>query len=537
VKKQFLVNIRSLLYKNKPLVIRSGVFIYILFVYFMLDGFYAVDRFNNIGLNVQGNYGVGEYVRQGAFIFENLVAVFVIFLCVYSRSRFAIPFLLVLWLVTVVDLSYFYIQNKPIGISDIAVLNAAIGNLFDSIEQFGSDIWHATAMSATLFLPALIFTLFNRTNRVTLWLAAIGTAILLLLYFLILIVRGEPALIGFPKGYSYGFGSSAIELNKIVHQFNGAPSLPVTAYSNHFKQKKIIVVIDESVEWRMFQEVFQSNISGIIDYGKAWSGANCSAASNYIIRKATWQRDTDLRIRPIAGLFELAKTAGYKTVYIDNQNVLSAPTVRNYFDDRELADIQEVVLSDLPPYARDRHALSYLKEAIDRPEKMFILINKVGAHFPYANYISPSNRSGDPKANYYAALREQADGFINELSKFVSSETIVFYTSDHGQNLNGSASQCSSGTNIDPSEYSVPFIILTGNNDLKHALESRRKALFGRLTHLEWSESIRNQLGYQVHFVGSVFKEPHLIKSSYCGIYGSPITVFGIGPRCVPLEQ
>lgn len=502
-----------------------------------MDEFYAVDRFNSIGINVQGNFGIGEYVRQGVFIFEYLIAAFVIFICVYSRTILAIPFLLVLWIATTIDLSFFYIQNKPISISDIAVLNAAIGNLFDSIKQFSSNIWRATAISAMLFLPLLFFVFLNRSKRISPWFAAIGTTILLLLYFLTLIVRGEPALIGFPKGYSYGFGSIAIELNKVVYRFSSDQSFIVTPYSAKFKQGKIIVVIDESVEWQKFQEVFRSNISSIVDYGKAWSGANCSAASNYIIRKATWRRVTDPKIKPVAGLFGLAKSAGYKTIYIDNQNVLSDPTIRNYFDDRELADIQEVVHSDRPPYERDKYTLNYLKEAIDKPKKMFILISKVGAHFPYANSISPSHRLEEAKANYYAALREQADGFINELAKFISSETIVFYTSDHGQNLNGRASQCSTGTNINPSEYSVPFIIMTGNNDLKIDLENRKQALFGKLTHLEWSESIRNQLGYQVQNVGSIFKEPDLVKSPYCGIYGSPITIFGISPSCVPLAQ
>ena len=533
------MNLLFLLYKTRPFLIRSGVFIYILLVYFIMDGFYALDRFNLIGFgfNGQGNFGIGEHVRQGVFIFEYLIAVSVIFLCVYSRKILAIPFLLVLWIVTTIDLSFFYIHNKPISILDIVVLNAAIGNLFDCIEQFGSYIWRATNMSAMLFLPLLFFAFLNQSKRISAWFATIGITILLLLYFLTLIVRGEHALIGFPKGYSYGFGSIAIELNKVVCRFSGDQSLPVTLYSANFKQKKIIVVIDESVEWQKFQEVFQSNISGIVDYGKAWSGANCSSASNYIIRKATWYRVTDPKIKPVTGLFELAKSAGYKTVYIDNQNVLYDPTVRNYFDDRELADIQEIVHSNRPLYERDKYTLNYLKEAIDKPEKMFILINKVGAHFPYANSISPSNRSEEPKANYYAALREQSKDFINELAKLVSSETIVFYTSDHGQNLNSRVPQCSTGTNIDPSEYSVPFIILTGNNDLKSDLENRKQILFGKLTHLEWSESIRNQLGYQVKNVGSIFKEPDFVKSPYCGIYGSPITVFGTRSRCVPLAQ
>jgi hypothetical protein len=157
------VNIHFLLYKTRPFLIRSGVFIYILLVYFIMDGFYAVDRFNRIGFvgfNGQGNFGIGEYLRQGVFIFEYLIAVFVIFLCACSRTMFAIPFLLVLWIFTTIDLSYFYIHNKPISIFDIAVLNAALGNIFDSIEQFCSNIWRATTMSAMLFLP-LLFLLFS----------------------------------------------------------------------------------------------------------------------------------------------------------------------------------------------------------------------------------------------------------------------------------------------------------------------------------------------------------------------------------------
>jgi len=512
-----------------------GFYLYLILAFLIQDNFYAVDRFNRIGLNVQGNYGLGEYLRQAVFIFEYLLAVLIICLSAYSKKIFAIPFLILLWILSVIELSFFQIQSKPISFSDVAILNAAIGNIFDATQQFGSAIGHATLMSMILFLPALTFVFVQRSIKTTPCFSVIGSAILLLLYFATLLSRGEPALIGFPKGYSYGFGSLAIELNSITKIFGDEKSLPITTYPTVLQQKKIIVVIDESVEWQRFQDVFQHPANNVVDYGKAWSGANCSAASNYILRKASWYRDISSSIKPVTSLFELAKASGYKTVYIDNQDVLSDPTVRNYFDQKELASIQEIIHSDKPLYARDNQSLLYLKEILTKPEKVFVVINKVGAHFPYQNSISPEIRSEDTKANYYAALRVQSSDFINELAVSLSPDSIVFYTSDHGQNLNGRASQCSSGESIDESEYSIPFIVLVGNPSIKLELENRKPALFGKLTHLEWSESIRNQLGYQVQNVGSIFKQSELVKSPYCGIYGSPISVFGIAPKCFPL--
>lgn len=262
-------------------------YLYLLWAFLIQDNYYALERFKGIGENVQGNFGLSEYLRQGVFIFEYLMAVSIICLSAYSKKIFAIPFLALLWLLSIIESSFFIIQGKPISFSDIVILNAAFGNIFDATQQFGPAIRRAILMSIILFVPALTFTSLQRRIKVSSWYSVTGATILLLLYLAALISRGEPSLVGFPKGYSYGFGSLAIALNSITRIFSDEKALSITAFPIRLQQNKIIVVIDESIEWRLFQDVYQHPASNAIDYGKAWSGANCSAASNYILRKAT----------------------------------------------------------------------------------------------------------------------------------------------------------------------------------------------------------------------------------------------------------
>lgn len=104
--------------------------------------------------------------------------------------------------------------------------------------------------------------------------------------------------------------------------------------------------------------------------------------------------------------------------------------------------------------------------------------------------------------------------YIKKLHQIIGKNSVVFYTSDHGQELNARATHCKTGANISDKEYTVLFIIMTKNSALIQLIVENPNT--NAFTHLEFSESIRNILGEEIPNANSVFKWKEPI-ASYCG--------------------
>ncbi|WP_143277419.1 sulfatase-like hydrolase/transferase [Bordetella genomosp. 9] len=502
--------------------------------YLALDGFFAIQRFHTIGLNVQGHFGLAEYLRQGVFILEYLVAILALYAATRVRPAAGLLLLLLLWLLVTVDLSAHAVYGRPAGIGNISALNASAGMLDAALQEYGHLIGLAAGKAAILFVPLLMKCLVPRRSRAPFALLAIMILALGGMYGYILTQRGPPALIGFPKGFSYGFGSLATQANDLLDHPRYRPAHVMAADDIH-DFRNVIVIVDESVEYTHFEQEFQGKGAAYADFGLAYSGGNCSAASNYILRKAWWPRADSghVDIARTDSLFALARQRGYTTTYIDNQGVLDDPSTRNYINRDELADIDHVIANNGPLYERDARAA---KQILARAAtgRNFILINKDGAHFPYADYIPPASVSGDKVTDYRAAIRHNSADFLATLRHGLSADTIVFYTSDHGQNLTTRATHCNTGDEATAEEYRVPFLVLATDPAVQARLRQAALIQHDRLTHLEFSESVREALGYRFEGVKSLYAAAP-IDTPFCGLYGSPKVFFGVRPACKPL--
>jgi hypothetical protein len=508
--------------------------LYITIAFIALDDFYAIHRFLEIGADVQGHLAFSEYLRRCVFIAEYVAAIAVLYICLRVKWVYALIFLSILWPLTLIDLSAFNILGRAATLADIANLNGAAGNILDAFAENSHKISTCFVLTSILFVPILLNIVLNRKSDVKkYYMFFLPVGMLAFMYFFILVVRGQPALVGFPKGFSYGFGTAALHINSLIANSKKAAPLTPNRVSD-VRFRKIIVIIDESVNYDEFAR-FVSENDAIINYGGAYSGANCSASSNYIIRKASWLREDSrdtLEIKETESLFSLAKRSNYKTFYLDNQNVLSDPMTRNYFDDKEIRKIDEVVKPKGPPFERDMASLEAIKRII-MDDDVFIMVNKFGTHFPYANTLPLRFRTGDKMRDYLTSLKINAWGFIESLANIIDDETIVFYTSDHGQDLYGITTHCKTGDQINDSEYRVPFIVMLRNRPFKKILESNVERYRGKLTHLEFSESIRNAMGFRIDGFDSVFHQPSSrINHQFCGLYGPPFQVFGVRPQC-----
>jgi len=505
---------------------------YIAIIFLAMDGFYARERFLGIAGTSQGHFTIAEYLRHATFIAEYVLAVVTIYACSQLRRVYALPLLIGIWVLVLVDLSFHTIAGKPAGLTNIAILNGAIGNVHDAVVEFPSAILRSLFWSSLLFVPLLLNTLSGtpRRGRVAYFLAPL--ALLASIYSVVLLIRGEPALIGFPKGFSYGFGTLSLQVNELFQSPDGSRSFPLRE-SSADRFNKVIVIIDESILYSQFADLYTDEPKSV-DYGKTSSGANCSAASNFILRRAGWIRDgtsDSLDVKGIESLFSIAKRAGYRTIYLDNQNVLNDHAVRNYLDADEIVNIDSVIEGSGETYSRDPGSLETIGKVIGQP-KVFILMNKVGAHFAYYQTIPPAVRSANKLANYRKSVEINSKHFLEVLSSIIDSESIVFYTSDHGQDLVGTSPHCNTGSGIRDAEYSVPFVVLTGNDVVREALLKDRPSFENRLSHLEFSESVRNAMGFSVDGIDSIFKKPEHVANRFCGLYGPPKAIFGVNPKC-----
>jgi hypothetical protein len=229
--------------------------------------------------------------------------------------------------------------------------------------------------------------------------------------------------------------------------------------------QKIVWLVDESVAASQFAELAPSLLAGIpasvstLNFGPAFSFANCSAQSNAALR---WGVDvervnekTDLRTVPT--IWAYAKTAGYRTTLIDGQvkgqpqNLLWAP---------EMALIDEIVpaLSDIDT---DRKIAADLNQRLRADGRQFIYVVLRGAHYQYeSNYPQGELPStGTLAERYRRAVQYSKDKvFATVLQNAVENGAAVFYTSDHGQIIKqGVIPHCNDRPY--PEEYRVPLLL------------------------------------------------------------------------------
>ena len=550
-----LKKVIKLILKNhrKNITIEVLFFIYITFVYVASDDFFFLDRLLSIG---GGHLSIFGHFSRFLFIFEYFLAITVL---IYStrlaNKLLANTLITALCFFIFLDLAAFYVYGRPADIFNIAMLNAAVANTKDALFEHSGSIFKAIFFTVLIYVPLVLHSSFNtyKGNTIVQKIALLSLFIgMITIYASTLIVKGVPALIGFPKGFSYVFASLSIELNSLISPLNYREINRLTDRVINDKLNNIIVVMDESVEYSNFVEAkkqWQQENGALlggglfVDFGLTFSSANCSAPSNYVVRKATWEVDGErLLMFQVPSLFEIARQQGYQITYIDNQHVLKDPTVRNYIDNKEASLINEIYSPMQPEYVRDLASIEFINGVLKNSSKNFIFVNKVGAHFPYEKTINPQYRTSSRLTDYSISLQQNSVLFLDKLSKSLTADTVLFYTSDHGQNFSSGATHCNTGKDISPKEYFVPFVVGTGNLELLAHLKENQ-SLFEKnrkyLTHLHFSESIRNLLGVEIKNKSSIFKINLVLKeqtNSYCGLYGQPMSFLGRNPSCYPIK-
>ncbi len=232
----------------------------------------------------------------------------------------------------------------------------------------------------------------------------------------------------------------------------------------------ILYLVDESLRPDYISTIpgnnvtpnFASFASQMINFGPAASGAICSNYANAVLRFMPSRTDIGGGIGSNPTIWQYAKAAGFRTVYIDAQGhaIENETRLQNFMTPVERKQIDEFYpLVGATSNEADRALLDIIHKEFAKPGPVFIYANKQGMHFPYdQNYYTDfgphhpeQSEVGTIEINsmlnsYRNAVDWNVDKFFVEFAKRVSMKDLAMvYTSDHGQYFApGEATHCKS---------------------------------------------------------------------------------------------
>ncbi|WP_347906167.1 sulfatase-like hydrolase/transferase [Pseudomonas purpurea] len=312
----------------------------------------------------------------------------------------------------------------------------------------------------------------------------------------------------------------------------------------------IVLIIDESVSGNYLdlntEFGVHSNLKeprpgvDIFNYGYAASIANCSADTNVTLRYGGTRNDYTRINSTQPSIWQYAKKAGLRTVYIDAQR--TGGNLQNLMSDLERKDIDEFVQFDQTSVRdRDMAAAQKLIELLNDGQPELILINKVGAHFPvhdkypddfmvyrpvlprgqFLEIADTGKRDGfngqpDDWVLYRNAYKNTllwnvGEFFSRVFAKADLSHATLIYTSDHGQDLHergnpGLNTHC--GGDPVEEEGLVPLVVIQGRAlqplDWQAALAANKD----RSSHYNIFPTLLQLMGYAVTDIEPVYGTP-----------------------------
>lgn len=356
-----------------------------------------------------------------------------------------------------------------------------------------------------------------------------GLAMLSLLLF----VRGGEGGRGLPNAW-VGMAYSALAAFEAATQPSMTRQAVAIAHRPSAQQGDIVLIIDESIAGRYLDINDPAGVrSGLLspppgvavsNFGLAASITHCSFGSNLTLRHGG-TRGAYRRINAtMPSIFAYAKRAGFTTTYIDAQRTGGA--YQNGMDDSERRQIDHFVqFDDTPVVDRDMAAADTLIAALNNGRRDFILINKMGAHFPVADKYPARARIFAPalprnetavvtetqlpdnlysgaeswrlyRNSYRNTVAWTVGGFFDRLfARARLDGALIIYTSDHGQNLHergdaGTTTHCSPSPASE--EGSVPLAVI----DTSGRWDDAARRNFDASSHYRIFPTLLDAMGY-----------------------------------------
>jgi glucan phosphoethanolaminetransferase (alkaline phosphatase superfamily) len=453
-----------------------------------------------------------------------------------ANNRMRLFWALVLALAAAPIVSFEFAGGEPMGYFEFITLVDARGSFADALQMFPLSAL-AVAVSTLLLLVGIGL----KPNRGATFipkyaLAApiLGTA---LMCSMLLARNGEGAA-GLPPSWA-GIGYSALYAKARLSGTVGARSFVAIKRTLKPLDRDIVFIIDESVAGHYLDINSPNGVNSglktprdgisISNFGLASSIANCSMASNIMLRFGGTRDNYQQIVGTMPSIWSYAKAAGYRSNYLYAQ---AAGKSENYMTDEERKDIDNsITFEGIAVNDRDQAAAKRLVQIINDDKRDFVLLNKLGAHFPvndryppaYAQYgpalpnalkMKPEDES---EANFLQILGQNKDwrryrnAYRNTITWTVGAffktlfdkadmqKATVIYTSDHGQTFHergalGVTTHCRANAEVE--ELVVPLVIIDATANANPRFIEAAKRNHNASSHFRIFPSLLDMMGY-----------------------------------------
>ncbi|HEV2748024.1 MAG TPA: sulfatase-like hydrolase/transferase [Allosphingosinicella sp.] len=285
--------------------------------------------------------------------------------------------------------------------------------------------------------------------------------------------------------------------------------------------------------------------AAIRNYGYAAAITNCSIGTNLTLRYGGTRADYRRINATMPSIWSYARAAGLRTVYIDAQRI--GGQLHNLMTEEELHAVDRHIQFDAVPVRdRDMAAADALAELLGNRTAEFVMVNKVGAHFPihdkypdaFMRYRPALPRGGHEaisdtgsragfggsaedwrryRNSYRNTLLWNVGGFFDRLLARADLGTAtLIYTSDHGQDLHergrtGLNTHCSSDPV--PEEGLVPLVVIEGDALETLAWERHLDRNRNRVSHYQIFPTLLELMGYAPDRVRPVYGDSLVARS------------------------
>ncbi|WP_169728425.1 sulfatase-like hydrolase/transferase [Geminicoccus roseus] len=317
--------------------------------------------------------------------------------------------------------------------------------------------------------------------------------------------------------------------------------------------RKIVLLVDESVrgdyvDWtpgNSYTPGLASLATSISDFGPAASGGNCSHYSNAILRFMAARNHLGQALLTNPTIWQFARKAGFRTVHIDAQasSISSSGKMQNFMTTSEMRSIDafHLVGDAVAPPERDNRMLDIVRTELASDQPTFIYAVKNGAHFPYDQSYpaeealfrptmteAPNDDVSARIHSFRNAVRWSVDRFLVRMVDEIDlDETVILYTSDHGQQFRRNRLSHCTVEQPDPREALVPLFVITGDAELKADLDHNAAASRGHASHFSIMPAVLELLGYDTATVAAAYPES-LLKPSTIPAKFTSGDIFGL---------
>ena len=444
------------------------------------------------------------------------------------------------------------IMGEPLSYEIFINLVNSTGFAGEALSQHGASILWSLPASLLLFAGIALKPRWRPPlpRFAAVFAPVAGVALLSLILF----ARGGEGSLGLPGAFA-PLSYSSLNLYESAAGERGARHQVSLVPRSIGAPRDVILIVDESVAGHYLDLNSPAGIrSGLMEeragldlynYGAAAAITHCSVGTNLTLRYGGTRDDYQRINATMPSIWDYAEKAGFRSVYIDGQRTGGA--LHNLMGEEEVGSIDRFIQFDsVPVRDRDMAAADVLAALTRNGRADFVLVNKVGAHFPihdkypdafmrhrpalprgqYEDVTDTGSRDGFGGAaedwrRYRNAYRNtllwNVGAFFDRLfARADLSAATIIYTSDHGQDLHergspGLNTHCS-GDPV-PEEGLVPLVVIEGAELNILDWETNLAGNRNRVSHYQIFPTLLTLMGYRPDEVAALYGDSLIPRS------------------------